>query len=152
MKPTFASKMWTYQSSLFAGTWWRWVLECNEVSFAAWKSFFWLRLWFEVTHFPPSSLLCTHVQSWDLFFRNASAGQAHDSSVPDQLEKKASFLQSHGLAQTPGKAEKLVEDHLAVQSLIRAYQVSVLGGRRGRVSRLKITFFFLPFYVVCLWF
>lgn len=72
-------------------------------------------------------LLCTHVQSWDLFFRNANAGQTYDPHLADQLERKASFLQSHGLAQTPGKAEKLVEDHLAVQSLIRAYQVSVPG-------------------------
>lgn len=35
-----------------------------------------------------------------------------------------SLIQSHGLAKSAGKAEKLVEDHLAVQSLIRAYQVS----------------------------
>ncbi|OXB68079.1 hypothetical protein ASZ78_003320 [Callipepla squamata] len=62
-------------------------------------------------------------KSWDLFFRNANAGQTYDPHLPDQLERKASFLQSHGLAQTPGKAEKLVEDHLAVQSLIRAYQI-----------------------------
>uniref|UniRef100_A0A8B9QJS9 2-oxoglutarate dehydrogenase-like, mitochondrial n=1 Tax=Apteryx owenii TaxID=8824 RepID=A0A8B9QJS9_APTOW len=62
-------------------------------------------------------------KSWDLFFRNANAGQVYDPHLPDQLERKASFLQSHGLAQTPGKAEKLVEDHLAVQSLIRAYQI-----------------------------
>ncbi|NXA56202.1 OGDHL protein, partial [Nothocercus julius] len=62
-------------------------------------------------------------KSWDLFFRNANAGQAYDPHLPDRLEKKASFLQSHGLAQTPSKAEKLVEDHLAVQSLIRAYQI-----------------------------
>ncbi|NWU48120.1 OGDHL protein, partial [Dromas ardeola] len=62
-------------------------------------------------------------KSWDLFFRNANAGQAYDPHLPDQSERKTSFLQSHGLAQTPGKAEKLVEDHLAVQSLIRAYQI-----------------------------
>ncbi|NWX02007.1 OGDHL protein, partial [Caloenas nicobarica] len=62
-------------------------------------------------------------KSWDLFFQNASASQAHDPHLPDQLERKASFLQSHGLAQIPGKTEKLVEDHLAVQSLIRAYQI-----------------------------
>lgn len=58
-----------------------------------------------------------------MFFR--SAGRAHDAHLPAQLEGKASFLQSHGL----GKAEKVVEDHLAVQSLIRAYQVSVFWGR-----------------------
>uniref|UniRef100_A0A8C3CMA4 2-oxoglutarate dehydrogenase-like, mitochondrial n=1 Tax=Cairina moschata TaxID=8855 RepID=A0A8C3CMA4_CAIMO len=36
-------------------------------------------------------------KSWDLFFRNANAGQAYDPHLPDQLERKASFLQSHGL-------------------------------------------------------
>lgn len=98
---------------------------------------------FEVISFLPSFLLCTHVQSWDLFFRNANAGQAYDPHLPDQLERKASFLQSHGLAQTPSKAEKLVEDHLAVQSLIRAYQVSVLWAGGGRFSPWQTTFFFL---------
>uniref|UniRef100_U3JW96 2-oxoglutarate dehydrogenase-like, mitochondrial n=1 Tax=Ficedula albicollis TaxID=59894 RepID=U3JW96_FICAL len=60
-------------------------------------------------------------KSWDVFFRSANAGPA--AHLPAQQEGKASFLQSHGLAPTPGKAEKLVEDHLAVQSLIRAYQI-----------------------------
>uniref|UniRef100_A0A669QBR6 2-oxoglutarate dehydrogenase complex component E1 n=1 Tax=Phasianus colchicus TaxID=9054 RepID=A0A669QBR6_PHACC len=60
-------------------------------------------------------------KSWDLFFRNANAGQTYDPHLPDQLERKASFLQSHGLAQTPGKAEKLVEDHL-----IRGHHVAQL--------------------------
>uniref|UniRef100_A0A8C3GYX6 oxoglutarate dehydrogenase (succinyl-transferring) n=1 Tax=Corvus moneduloides TaxID=1196302 RepID=A0A8C3GYX6_CORMO len=62
-------------------------------------------------------------KSWDVFFRSANAGQTRDPHLPAQLEGKASFLQSHGLAPTPGKAEKVVEDHLAVQSLIRAYQI-----------------------------
>uniref|UniRef100_A0A8C6XKB8 Dehydrogenase E1 component domain-containing protein n=1 Tax=Naja naja TaxID=35670 RepID=A0A8C6XKB8_NAJNA len=67
------------------------------------------------------------VRSWDLFFRNATAkalpGQPLPSSLPDLSETKTSLIQSHGLTKAPGKAEKLVEDHLAVQSLIRAYQI-----------------------------
>ncbi|XP_053161746.1 2-oxoglutarate dehydrogenase-like, mitochondrial isoform X3 [Hemicordylus capensis] len=66
-------------------------------------------------------------KSWDLFFQNATAGalpgQAFQAPLPDILESKTSLVQSHGLTKSPGKAEKLVEDHLAVQSLIRAYQI-----------------------------
>uniref|UniRef100_A0A674IFL3 2-oxoglutarate dehydrogenase-like, mitochondrial n=1 Tax=Terrapene triunguis TaxID=2587831 RepID=A0A674IFL3_9SAUR len=66
-------------------------------------------------------------KSWDLFFRNANAGappgQAYQTHLPDLSKSRALLFQSHGLAKTPGKAEKLVEDHLAVQSLIRAYQI-----------------------------
>ncbi|KAM3834723.1 2-oxoglutarate dehydrogenase-like, mitochondrial isoform 1-T1 [Vipera latastei] len=66
-------------------------------------------------------------KSWDLFFRNATdkaaSGQPLPSSLPELSESKTSLIQSHGLTKAPGKAEKLVEDHLAVQSLIRAYQI-----------------------------
>ncbi|XP_015269491.1 PREDICTED: 2-oxoglutarate dehydrogenase-like, mitochondrial [Gekko japonicus] len=66
-------------------------------------------------------------KSWDLFFRNTTAGtvpgQAFQSQLPDFSGGKTSLIQSHGLTKSLGKAEKLVEDHLAVQSLIRAYQI-----------------------------
>uniref|UniRef100_A0A670IAB4 2-oxoglutarate dehydrogenase-like, mitochondrial n=1 Tax=Podarcis muralis TaxID=64176 RepID=A0A670IAB4_PODMU len=66
-------------------------------------------------------------KSWDLFFRNATAGalpgQAFQTSLPDLSGSKTSLVQSHGLTKSPAKAGKLVEDHLAVQSLIRAYQI-----------------------------
>ncbi|XP_028585075.2 2-oxoglutarate dehydrogenase-like, mitochondrial isoform X1 [Podarcis muralis] len=66
-------------------------------------------------------------KSWDLFFRNATAGafpgQAFQTPLPDLSGSKTSLVQSHGLTKSPAKAEKLVEDHLAVQSLIRAYQI-----------------------------
>lgn len=75
------------------------------------------------------------MQSWDVFFRSANAGQA--TQLPAQVGGKASFLQSHGLAPTPGKAEKVVEDHLAVQSLIRAYQVSAFWVGVGRPPLCK---------------
>ncbi|MBN3302781.1 2-oxoglutarate dehydrogenase-like, mitochondrial [Amia ocellicauda] len=59
-------------------------------------------------------------ESWDVFFRNVSAG----ASSGDALQKTASSLfHSQGLAQAPAQAEKVVEDHLAVHSLIRAYQI-----------------------------
>nr|XP_014341840.1 PREDICTED: 2-oxoglutarate dehydrogenase-like, mitochondrial isoform X2 [Latimeria chalumnae] len=65
-------------------------------------------------------------KSWDVFFRNvnagAPAGQAYQS--PSSITNNvATLIKSQGLAQAPPKAEKLVEDHLAVQSLIRAYQI-----------------------------
>ncbi|XP_062989206.1 2-oxoglutarate dehydrogenase-like, mitochondrial [Elgaria multicarinata webbii] len=66
-------------------------------------------------------------KSWDLFFQNATTGaqpgQAFQTPFPDFSASKTSLIQSHGLTKSPGKAEKLVEDHLAVQSLIRAYQI-----------------------------
>ncbi|XP_075073099.1 2-oxoglutarate dehydrogenase-like, mitochondrial isoform X2 [Mixophyes fleayi] len=67
-------------------------------------------------------------KSWDDFFRNSDAGstpgEAHQLPNIYDSQNKASLIRSKGLAMVPAKAEKLVEDHLAVQSLIRAYQVS----------------------------
>ncbi|XP_059802684.1 2-oxoglutarate dehydrogenase-like, mitochondrial isoform X2 [Hypanus sabinus] len=56
-------------------------------------------------------------KSWDAYFQNSNmivSGTLSDSPSP-----KGS-LQSH---QASTKVEKLIEDHLAVQSLIRAYQI-----------------------------
>ncbi|XP_024155066.1 2-oxoglutarate dehydrogenase, mitochondrial [Oryzias melastigma] len=50
-------------------------------------------------------------KSWDVFFRNATAKAPATHQTPGAL-----------VGAQPG-VEKLVEDHLAVQSLIRAYQV-----------------------------
>jgi 2-oxoglutarate dehydrogenase E1 component len=62
------------------------------------------------------------LQSWDVFFRNANAGappgMAHQSPL-----SLAGLPQAQSLAGAQPNVEKLVEDHLAVQSLIRAYQV-----------------------------
>ncbi|KAG8434998.1 hypothetical protein GDO86_013090 [Hymenochirus boettgeri] len=66
-------------------------------------------------------------KSWDTFFRSADAGtpgseaQAGPSLIG--IENTLSSISNQGLAMAPAKAEKLVEDHLAVQSLIRAYQI-----------------------------
>ncbi|XP_058876083.1 2-oxoglutarate dehydrogenase complex component E1 isoform X2 [Acipenser ruthenus] len=65
-------------------------------------------------------------KSWDVFFRNANAGappgMAYQSPPP--LGMSLSGLASaQSLVSAQPNVEKLVEDHLAVQSLIRAYQI-----------------------------
>uniref|UniRef100_G1K3E4 Serine/threonine-protein kinase PLK1 n=1 Tax=Xenopus tropicalis TaxID=8364 RepID=G1K3E4_XENTR len=66
-------------------------------------------------------------KSWDIFFQSADAGtpQCETRGVPSLtgIESKLQSLSSQGLATAPAKAEKIVEEHLAVQSLIRAYQI-----------------------------
>lgn len=58
-------------------------------------------------------------QSWDVYFRNAQAG-----SPEETREKRLStLLQGRAMSQTPAMSQKVVEDHLAVHTLIRAYQV-----------------------------
>ncbi|KAJ8400084.1 hypothetical protein AAFF_G00401230 [Aldrovandia affinis] len=63
-------------------------------------------------------------KSWDIFFRNANAGappgMAYQSPPP--LGVSLSGLIQTQVGAQPN-VEKLVEDHLAVQTLIRAYQV-----------------------------
>jgi len=65
-------------------------------------------------------------QSWDVFFRNANAGAppgaAYQSPLGLTLAAGAALAQGTSVGAQPN-VEKLVEDHLAVQSLIRAYQV-----------------------------
>ncbi|KAM6040508.1 2-oxoglutarate dehydrogenase complex component E1 isoform 2-T2 [Chlamydotis macqueenii] len=65
-------------------------------------------------------------KSWDIFFRNANAGAAPGTAYqsPPPLSTSLSTLsQAQFLDQAQPNVDKLVEDHLAVQSLIRAYQV-----------------------------
>uniref|UniRef100_A0A8D0G3V3 2-oxoglutarate dehydrogenase complex component E1 n=1 Tax=Sphenodon punctatus TaxID=8508 RepID=A0A8D0G3V3_SPHPU len=65
-------------------------------------------------------------KSWDIFFRNANAGAAPGTAYqsPPPLGTSLSALtQAQSLVQAQPNVDKLVEDHLAVQSLIRAYQV-----------------------------
>uniref|UniRef100_W5NDW0 2-oxoglutarate dehydrogenase complex component E1 n=1 Tax=Lepisosteus oculatus TaxID=7918 RepID=W5NDW0_LEPOC len=65
-------------------------------------------------------------KSWDIFFRNANAGAAPGTAYqsPPPLGRSLSGLaQAQALVSTQPNVEKLVEDHLAVQSLIRAYQI-----------------------------
>ncbi|KAH0623197.1 hypothetical protein JD844_031254 [Phrynosoma platyrhinos] len=65
-------------------------------------------------------------KSWDIFFRNANAGAAPGTAYqsPPPLSTSLSALtHAQSLVQAQPNVDKLVEDHLAVQSLIRAYQV-----------------------------
>ncbi|CAL9707921.1 unnamed protein product [Knipowitschia caucasica] len=62
-------------------------------------------------------------KSWDVFFRNANAGAPPGAAYQSPLGLTPA-LSSLGSAMTAQpNVEKLVEDHLAVQSLIRAYQI-----------------------------
>ncbi|KAI1905401.1 hypothetical protein AGOR_G00015800 [Albula goreensis] len=65
-------------------------------------------------------------KSWDIFFRNANAGAppgAAYQSPPPLGESLPGLTQAQAAVGALPNVEKLVEDHLAVQSLIRAYQV-----------------------------
>lgn len=57
-----------------------------------------------------------------MFFRNANAGAPPGAAYQSPLALSAA-PQLSSLVGAQANVEKLVEDHLAVQSLIRAYQV-----------------------------
>uniref|UniRef100_H3CJZ9 2-oxoglutarate dehydrogenase complex component E1 n=1 Tax=Tetraodon nigroviridis TaxID=99883 RepID=H3CJZ9_TETNG len=61
-------------------------------------------------------------KSWDVFFRNANAGAPPGAAYQSPLALSAAPRLSSLVGAQPN-VEKLVEDHLAVQSLIRAYQI-----------------------------
>lgn len=61
-------------------------------------------------------------KSWDIFFCNANAGVPPGLAYQSPLHLNG-IPQEVASAQTQANTEKLVEDHLAVHSLIRAYQV-----------------------------
>uniref|UniRef100_A0A4W5RTR3 2-oxoglutarate dehydrogenase complex component E1 n=1 Tax=Hucho hucho TaxID=62062 RepID=A0A4W5RTR3_9TELE len=65
-------------------------------------------------------------KSWDIFFRNANAGGspgAANQSPPPLGGAALGLANAQAMVGTQPNVEKLVEDHLAVQSLVRAYQV-----------------------------
>lgn len=73
-----------------------------------------------------TDLIFSSKQSWDVFFRNANAGVPPGSAyqspqalsgLPDRLDGVQAQVG------TQPTLDKLVKDHLAVQTLIRAYQV-----------------------------
>nr|XP_036846823.1 2-oxoglutarate dehydrogenase, mitochondrial-like isoform X2 [Manis javanica] len=66
-------------------------------------------------------------KSWDIFFRNTNAGAPPGTAYQSPLPLGTGFLSAAArvqpLVEAQPNVDKLVEDHLAVQSLIRAYQV-----------------------------
>ncbi|XP_035513981.1 2-oxoglutarate dehydrogenase, mitochondrial-like [Morone saxatilis] len=64
-------------------------------------------------------------KSWDVFFRNANAGAPPGAAYQSPLGLASGLAgpQLSSLVGAQPNVEKLVEDHLAVQSLIRAYQI-----------------------------
>uniref|UniRef100_A0A3Q2Q527 oxoglutarate dehydrogenase (succinyl-transferring) n=1 Tax=Fundulus heteroclitus TaxID=8078 RepID=A0A3Q2Q527_FUNHE len=66
-------------------------------------------------------------KSWDIFFRNANAGVPPGAAYqsPPLLTAPSDGVSGvQALVGAQPNVEKLVKDHLAVQSLIRAYQVN----------------------------
>ncbi|XP_072534173.1 2-oxoglutarate dehydrogenase-like, mitochondrial [Salminus brasiliensis] len=59
-------------------------------------------------------------KSWDAYFRNA---QAISPAGEVEERRPSTLLQGRALSQTPAMSQKVVEDHLAVHNLIRAYQI-----------------------------
>uniref|UniRef100_A0A9J8AMY9 2-oxoglutarate dehydrogenase complex component E1 n=1 Tax=Cyprinus carpio carpio TaxID=630221 RepID=A0A9J8AMY9_CYPCA len=79
-------------------------------------------------------------KSWDIFFRNANAGAPPGTayqSPPPMGVSLAGLTQAQSLVGAQPNVEKLVEDHLAVQSLIRAYQV--MGHHNANLDPLGIS-------------
>ncbi|XP_028313717.1 2-oxoglutarate dehydrogenase, mitochondrial isoform X3 [Gouania willdenowi] len=76
---------------------------------------------------------CVH-KSWDVFFRNANSGAAPGSAYTSPLSLSPHVSSMVG---AQPNTEKLVEDHLAVQSLIRAYQV--MGHHKASLDPLGIS-------------
>lgn len=77
---------------------------------------------------PACSDTCSFsLQSWDIFFRNTNAGAppgtAYQSPLPLSPGALSAVARAQPLVAAQPNVDKLVEDHLAVQSLIRAYQV-----------------------------
>lgn len=65
-------------------------------------------------------------QSWDSFFRNSSYQRPPSLALPGRNEIPATSLLP-ALSSAPGApiSEKVIDDHLAVQAIIRSYQVGI---------------------------
>lgn len=82
-----------------------------------------------------------------MFFRNANAGAPPGAAYQSPLGLSAAPQLSSLVGAQPN-VEKLVEDHLAVQSLIRAYQVHTLPkyvDRKYEVAMVMFCFYSFPF-------
>lgn len=82
-----------------------------------------------------------------MFFRNANAGAPPGAAYQSPLGLTAAPQLSSLVGAQPN-VEKLVEDHLAVQSLIRAYQVHTLPmdvDVKCHVAMVMFCFYSFPF-------
>ncbi|TNN80945.1 2-oxoglutarate dehydrogenase, mitochondrial [Liparis tanakae] len=59
-------------------------------------------------------------ESWDTFFRNIQASSPSGEAVE---RRPSTLLRGRALPHSPDMTQKVVEDHLAVHTLIRAYQI-----------------------------
>lgn len=81
-----------------------------------------------------SSITFIFCKSWDAYFRNSTAGaspayQAPPSLAPSYNQVPLGALLPLGGGSQIGQAplnEKIIDDHLAVQAIIRSYQVREL--------------------------
>nr|XP_057916786.1 2-oxoglutarate dehydrogenase-like, mitochondrial isoform X2 [Doryrhamphus excisus] len=60
-------------------------------------------------------------ESWDAFFRNRKG--APSPPAEEVARRPSTLLQGRVLSHSPDTTQKVVEDHLAVHTLIRAYQI-----------------------------
>uniref|UniRef100_A0A4W3H9G5 2-oxoglutarate dehydrogenase-like, mitochondrial n=1 Tax=Callorhinchus milii TaxID=7868 RepID=A0A4W3H9G5_CALMI len=63
-------------------------------------------------------------KSWDVFFQHSNGASPTSSYFsPTSLDNIQTLAQSSGQVHVTAKTEKLIADHLAVQTMIRAYQI-----------------------------
>lgn len=71
--------------------------------------------------------ICCDAQSWDAFFRNvsndAAPGLAHVPASCDHGTTPEAAKQVSLVASTSDVPSKVIDDHLALQAIVRAYQV-----------------------------
>ena len=91
-------------------------------------------------------MLIPTFQSWDVFFRNATAGAAPGEAYVSPYNLPAGAFQGSGAAAAPhigaqqGSALdlKVIDDHLAVQAIIRSYQVRLNKKAAAFLTQLSI--------------
>ena len=84
-------------------------------------------------------------QSWDVFFRNATAGAAPGEAYVSPYSLPAGAFQGSGAAAPHIGAQqgsaldlKVIDDHLAVQAIIRSYQVRLNKKAAERLAQLSV--------------
>ena len=76
--------------------------------------------------------MCINFQSWDAYFRNvnngAPPGEAYQSPpmFGGSVSTAAASVSSQPMGVDTANMKEVIDEHLAVQALIRGYQVNVL--------------------------